>query len=380
MIGPILSNIYLSRLDRYVEKVLVPHYTRGARRRSNSAYNKVSGRAKYLATIGRHEEAAALRKVRRTLPSIDPHDPEYRRLHYLRYADDFLLGFCGPRAEAEAIKRQLADFLRDTLKLELSESKTCITHARTGAARFLGYDVHVIHNDALCDQTQRRATNGSIGLRIPRDVIHETCRRYMRQGKPIYRLQLVFDSDFSIVAQYQQEFRGFVEYYRLAYNLAPQGSRLKHIMEQSLTRTLAKKHRMSVRKVYQRYRATIATPDGPRRGLEVQVPREGKAPLVTQWGGISLKRRMAVSLEDVPRKVWNARTELVTRLLADTCELCGATTDIVVHHIRHLKDLTRQGRKPKPAWVHKMAARRRKTLVVCQRCHVSIHSGRADGR
>ena len=64
-------------------------------------------------------------------PTADPEDPGYRRLRYVRYADDILLGFAGPKAEAEEIKRRLAQFLHDDLKLELSETKTLITHART---------------------------------------------------------------------------------------------------------------------------------------------------------------------------------------------------------------------------------------------------------
>ncbi len=380
IVGPILSNIYLARFDQYVETVLIPQYTQGERRRANPIYEQISHRAKYLARVGRTAEAAILRKKRRTLPSIDPHDPSYRRLHYTRYADDFLLGFCGPRDEAETIKAQLRHFLRDTLKLELSDAKTLITHARTTPARFLGYEVQVIQNDTLCDRTGRRATNGTIGLKIPVDVIQAQCQRYMRHGKPIHRTECIFDTDFSIIAQYQQEFRGFVESYRMAYNLAVQGTWLKHVMEQSLTKTLAAKYRSRVPSIYQRYGTWLETPDGRRKGLQVIIEREGKPPLVAQWGGISLARRMDVLLDDQPKRIWNARTELSRRLLANECELCGATSNIVVHHIRHLKDLNRKGRTPKPAWVHKMATRRRKTLVVCEACHHKIHAGQADGR
>jgi group II intron reverse transcriptase/maturase len=378
-ISPILSNLYLDRLDRYVEDELLPRYNRGTERRLNSAYNKVSGRAKYLAKTGRKAEAARLRKLRRTLPSIDPDDPGYRRLRYLRYADDFLLGFCGPREEAEDIKRQLAGFLRDSLKLELSEPKTLITHARSAPARFLGYEIGVLHQDHLCDRTGRRAANGTISLKVPVDVVRAQCRRYMRRGKPVHRLECVFDSDFSIIAQYQQEFRGVAEYYRLAYNLSTQLARLKYVMEQSLTKTLARKYRIRVPKVYDRYQATLETPEGPRKGLRATIEREGKSPLVAQWGGISLKRQLGAALDERPRPVWNGRTELSTRLLAGVCELCGATTDIQVHHVRRLKDLHRNGRPDPPAWVEKMASRHRKTLVACQRCHNDIHAGRADG-
>ncbi len=189
----------------------------------------------------------------------------------------------------------------------------------------------------------------------------------------------IFDTDFSIVAQYQQEFRGVAEYYRLAYNRSTQFTRLKHVMEQSLTKTLARKYRLSVPKVYDRYQTMLETPDGPRKGLRVTVAREGKRPLVTQWGGISLQRRLDMILNDAPQVVHNARTELVQRLLADTCELCGSTVGVAVHHVRRLKDLDRPGRPTPPAWVKKMAARHRKTLVVCAACHHDIHAGRADG-
>jgi hypothetical protein len=110
--------------------------------------------------------------------------------------------------------------------------------------------------------------------------------------------------------------------------------------------------------------------------LQVTVEREGKAPLVAQWGGIALKRRIDVVLNDQPQPVWNVRTELLERLLADTCELCSSQEDVEVHHIRALKDLQKKGRAEKPTWVKWMAARRRKTLVVCHRCHESIHTGR----
>ena len=100
------------------------------------------------------------------MPSKDIHDPGYRRLRYCRYADDHLLGFAGPKSEAEKIKARLWQFLRDELKLELSEEKTLITHARTSAARFLGYEITVQHNDTAVTRG-RRSVNGSVRLGCP---------------------------------------------------------------------------------------------------------------------------------------------------------------------------------------------------------------------
>jgi hypothetical protein len=116
------------------------------------------------------------------LPARDPLDPDYRRLRYVRYADDWLLGFCGPRVEAEAIKSQLGAFLREELKLDLSETKTLITHARSQAAHFLGYEVVVLDNDTSRDQHGHRNINGQVGLKVPVDVIRRKCEAYSRHG------------------------------------------------------------------------------------------------------------------------------------------------------------------------------------------------------
>ncbi len=172
----------------------------------------------------------------------------------------------------------------------------------------------------------------------------DKCKRYLRHGKPIHRPELVHNTAYSIVAQFQSEYRGIVEYYRLAYNLH-QLNRLKWVMERSLSQTLAHKLRISVKQAHRRYQATVHTDQGPRVGLQVRVEREeGKQPLVATWGGITLARQMKAVLNDQPPRFWGGRTELEKRLLADTCELCGSQEDIQVHHVRALKDLRQKGR------------------------------------
>jgi hypothetical protein len=295
----------------------------------------------------------------------------------VRYADDWLLGFTGPKDEAEAIKRRIKDWLRDNLKLGLSDEKTLITHARTGAARFLGYDIVTRHADDYLDASSRRGINGVIGLRVPADVIQAKCARYYRRGKVYHRPELLKDSDFTIVATYQQEYRGIVQYYLPALNVA-WFARLHWVMRQSLLKTLAAKHGSTCRAMLRKYEATT-TDD--RTGtalkcLEVRVEREGKPPLVARFGGISLARQPRAIPDDQPHRVWGGRTELLKRLLADECELCGSRDNVVVHHVRKLADLKAPGRKDKPRWVQEMAARHRTTLVVCHHCHVAIHNGR----
>ncbi len=370
VVSPVLSNIYLDRLDSFVEHTLIPAYTRGLKRKKNAPYNNLAYPIAKARRAGRDAEVQALQKERQRLPSHDPQDPDYRRLRYVRYADDILLGFVGPRSEAEDIKRQLGAFLHDTLKLELSERKTLITHARTQAARFLGYEVHTLQ----CDSKRyagRRSINGRIGLRVPHAVVTTKCSRYMNAGKPTHLPERSFDTVFSIVAQYGSEYAGLVNYYRMAYNLSSL-HKLRWVMETSLAKTVAHKLRITAATVWKKYRREH---DG-HPVLMVTVERNGKRPLVTMFPSTDLKWQPGVQLNDTPAPRWSSRTELVQRLLADTCELCGSQDDVEVHHIRALKDLNRPGRAAKPAWVEHMAARRRKTLVVCHVCHMDITYGR----
>lgn len=376
VVSPVLANIYLDQLDRYVETVLQPANTRGARRRRNRKYQQLWKQAKYWETRGQHQRAVELRRKMQAMPAVDPNDPNYRRLRYVRYADDFLLGFIGPRGEADEVKRQIGEFLQERLKLEMSETKTLVTHGRTGTARFLGYEVGVMHADQKRDRMGRRSINGVIRLRVPRSVVLDRCLPYLKDGKPMAHMERSRDSVYSIVARYQNEYRGLVSYYKYASNLH-QFDRLKWVMETSLTKTLAMKLRISVAQVYRRYKTIIRTDQGPRKALQVTVEQvSDKAPLVARWGGISLARQRTAILDDNPAPVWNQRTELEQRLLANSCELCESKDRIQVHYVRALKHLGRKGRKDAPEWAKLMMARQRKTLVVCQSCHVDIHAGR----
>jgi len=375
--SPVLSNIYLDQLDQWIEHRLLPEYNLGRRRRPNPDYKAVENA---IARAKRHGDRAELHRLslqRRQLPSQDPADPGYRRLRYVRYADDWLLGFAGPRHEAEEIKSKIAAFLRDELKLELSPSKTLITHAASQAARFLGYEIKAQHSDTKITRN-RRAVNGAIGLFVPRDVIRQKSVLYMSRGRPAQRGALLHDDDFTIVAKYQSEYAGLVQYYLLAQDVFRLG-RLHWVMETSLLKTLAGKHRSTVGKMARKHKAVIATPAGPRKVLQVTIERDrGRKPLVARFGGIPLRRvRTAVLTDQRPVMASAKRNELIHRLLAGRCELCEGTEGLEVHHVRKLADLNKPGRREKPPWMHLMAKRRRKTLVICRRCHEDIHAGRA---
>ena len=371
IISPILSNIYLDKLDKYIENTLIPAYTRGKGRRKNNTYNNLlqrAGRTKNLL------EARRMRQQAQKLPSLDTRDPNFRRLWYVRYADDFLLGFIGPKEEAEEIKRQIKVFLENELKLELSDTKTLITHAKDETARFLGYEIGIMLNNTK-QSKNKRSVNGGIWINIPKDVLEEKCQRYSKNGKVKHRPELLHENEFTIMKVYQAEYRGIVEYYKLAYNIATLG-KLRKVMDQSLKKTLASKQQTTSAKVRKRYGTTLLVDGKPYKGMQITIERKDKPPLIAQWGGIPLMRSKQAILKDDPQVHWGGRTEIVKRLLANACEYCGSNEQIEVHHIRKLKDLDKYTGREKPEWVKRMAARKRKTLVLCRKCHVDLHAGR----
>jgi group II intron reverse transcriptase/maturase len=372
VVSPILSNIYLHKLDEFVEQELIPQYTRGNSRKVNPEYKRMHRQMTSARARGDRAAVRDLRKRLRTIPYGDPMDPGYRRLKYIRYADDHILGFIGPKAEAEQIKARLAEFLRETLGLELNQQKTLITHARSQPARFLGYHVRVQHCNTKLARGQRSA-NGGIALRVPPDVIRAQCSRYRKHGKPWYRSRLQNLDDYDIVRTYGAEYRGVINYYLLAQDV----SRLHDLLwnaETSMLKTLAAKHRSTVSKMAARYKAKIETSDGLRTCFEARKHREGRKDLVARFGGIILRQnRRAVITDPAPGPSLYPRKELVRRLRKRECELCETDTTVAVHQVTGLRELGRPG-PDQPAWASLMARMRRKTLIVCAPCHDWIHA------
>ena len=387
IISPLLSNIYLNELDRFFEDTLRPRYTQGKWRGRNPTWVRVQVQMDRAWDAEDRELYKQLQSEHRKLPSFDPCEPGYRRLKYVRYADDFLLGFVGPASEAREIRDQIGEFLATNLKLTLSVEKTLITHAADERARFLNYELQVIRQGSLltgerCGKhvTRRRASNGMVNLLMPHDVVRKYLARYSRGGKISHRTELMDDSDYTIIQRYQSVLTGLYNYYCMASNVSKRMNRVKSILLTSLLKTLANKLRMSVAKVYKTYNV----PDWEPAMLRKVIVRPDKDPLVAIFGGIPLSRRpegMGQDGIDI-QAAWFApgsnRSETVQSLLYGECSLCGMK-GVEMHHIRKLADIDRPGRRPKAPWEKIMAARRRKFLPVCKDCHDDIHAGRHDG-
>lgn len=231
-------------------------------------------------------------RKRRQTPSQNVQDPNFRRLRYIRYADDFILGFIGPKSEAEAIKTALRVFLKEKLHLEMSETKTLITHARTEYARFLGYEISIHQADTKLSgrsgtYTKTRSANGRVRLGVPYGKVDEFGKRYLCNGKPTHEAALLAYSDAQIIEIYQLRYRGVAEFYKYAVDRSYL-SKLRDVMETALTKTLAHKYKLSVTKIYQKYRGKQTVKGYTYKVLQVEVPTKNGSRCI-YWGAVPLR-------------------------------------------------------------------------------------------
>ena len=387
IVSPILANIYLDKLDKYV-KEYIRHFDMGTKRRpgkeSNDLANERKRTVRKLKKVKDGTEKAALvarlkaiEQERAAFPSGDEMDGSYRRLKYIRYADDFILGVIGSKEDALRIKEDIKSFLSESLALELSEEKTLITH--TGkSAKFLGYEITVTRNNHQRRDVQgrlRRTYGKRVRLNVSMATLRDKLLEYgameikLRNGKEIWkpkcRSGLIFNDDLEILDRYNRETVGFCNYYLIANNCVVLHN-FRYIMEYSMYKTFAGKYRSTVRKINKKY----------RRNKLFTVKYEQKGVIKSRtFYKTSFKRRTTAfngSCDIEPYSIADvSRTNLTDRLKAEKCELCGATGKLIMHHVRNLKDL-----KGKESWKRLMSARKRKTIALCPSCHRLRHLGK----
>lgn len=387
IVSPILANIYLDKLDKYV-KEYIRHFDMGTKRRpgkeSNDLANERKRTVRKLKKVKDGTEKAALvarlkaiEQERAAFPSGDEMDGSYRRLKYIRYADDFILGIIGSKEDVLRIKEDIKSFLSESLALELSEEKTLITH--TGkSAKFLGYEITVTRTNHQRRDVQgrlRRTYGKRVRLNVSMATLRDKLLEYgameikLRNGKEIWkpkcRSGLIFNDDLEILDRYNRETVGFCNYYLIANNCVVLHN-FRYIMEYSMYKTFAGKYRSTVRKINKKYRLS--------KLFTVKYEQKGVIKSRTFYK-TSFKRRTTAfngSCDIEPYSIADvSRTNLTDRLKAEKCELCGATGKLIMHHVRNLKDL-----KGKESWKRLMSARKRKTIALCPSCHRLRHLGK----
>jgi len=388
IISPILANIYLDRLDKYMAEY-VARFEKGLRKKKNTEYRhyqRKKGRAtKELKSVETQTEREAIiervRKYDKLMLQTEPNDEmdsEYRRLRYIRYADDFLCGIIGSKEDAQVIKEDIKKFLSEKLKLELSDEKTLITHSET-PANFLGFHIRNrksahIKRDSI--GRLKRCYSKTVEIKIPVDAIKKKLLAYdvvqikKHNGKEVWkpkaRPEFNHNDDLEILERYNSEIRGLYNYFGIAKNCSKQMSNFGYIMEYSMYKTFAAKYRTKVKKLCKKYmhNGVFCVKYKTKVGKEKEMCFYNKG----------FKRQnpfLDKNVDNMPNiMIHTSTTSLIDRLKAEKCELCGAKDKLEMHHVRKLKNL--QG---KEEWEKHMIARQRKTIAVCGTCHKKIHYG-----
>ena len=390
IISPILANIYLDKLDKYIKEYIAKFDNGKKRKFSRKSMDFSNARKRTVRSLKSVKdekqkaqlilELKAIEQGRAKYPNGEEMDADYRRMKYTRYADDFLVGIIGSKQDAQQIKENIKNFLADKLALELSDEKTLITHTEK-PAKFLGYEITVRKSNAQ-KRDKRGALRRTYGKRVCLNVSMETVRKKLHtlgvlemaisNGKEIWKPKcksgLIFNDDLEILDNYNREIIGFYNYYSIANNCAHALNNFKYIMEYSMYKTFAGKYKCRTREANKKYRQN-------GRFIVKYMTKTGVKERVFYDGGFKrMKPTFKSECDNIPQTIYFAgRTSLIERLKARKCELCGAEEDLVMHHVRKLKNL--QG---KESWERHMIARKRKTIAVCRSCHKKIHDGKID--
>lgn len=382
IISPLLANIYLHELDKFMADMKAG-FDKPKDRVFTPEYTHIAGRVHHISKLLKNESdpsrIASLRKEQKEkraqmmkLPAKSQTD---KRINYVRYADDFLVGVVGSKEDAENIKAEIKTFLANKLKLELSDEKTLITHS-SQYARFLGYDVCVRRNGQIKNGGQgfsQRTLSNKVELNVP---LTDKIEKYLFNRKavmwadgalrPVHHGALVTMTDLEIVMVYNAELRGICNYYGIASNYGKLGY-FAYLMEYSCLMTLASKHKSSVGKIREQFK------DGKGGWCIPYETRKGKKYMYfAKYQECKAPKEVIDEIPHAVPQTIKTHSSFESRLLAKQCELCGNTDskNYEIHHVHRLKDL-----KGKSMLEQVMLARRRKTIVLCEKCHHNLHNG-----
>lgn len=391
IISPILANIYLDKLDKYIKEYTI-QFNKGKARKVMPEYAKLYMAKSRLVTKLKNEKnenvrkqiierIKAIHKARLNTLATDCMDDSVKRLKYTRYADDFLIGIIGSKADCIKVKEDIKTFLNIQLKLELSGEKTLITNAQK-PAKFLGFNINIRKsNQTKRDKTGNpiRSITGKVAIKIDAKMLRSKLIEYdsvkitARHGQEFWeskaRSYLISNDELEIISQYNAEIRGLYNYYCIANNSSIINS-FYNIMEYSMYKTYAAKFRCNIGKVIEKY----------THNKIFSIPYEDKKGKIKHRGfyhdGFKRKKFAKMQFGDeLPStiQITGWKNGLITKMKAQKCEICNSTDKIEVHHVHKLKDL-----KGKKEWEKRMIARNRKMLILCSICHHKLHAGKLD--
>ena len=359
VLSPLLCNIYLDQFDLWLEDYK-NSYNLGTRRRINPLWRRMT----------RNGNLAEVHKLH--ISSRMAEDSNYKRLFWVRYADDFIIGIIGPKSDCLKVRGDLTNFL-SKIGMKLSVEKTKITHARDEMAHFLGTDIRITPLNLRplvkaerngSPLTMRAGTRPQLLAPISKLVKRLEDRGLARNGgNPTRFRRMIPFENHRIVNHMFSIWRGFKNYYSFVANTGALG-RIHYIIKYSCVLTLAAKLRLKTKaQVFNKF------------GRDIVISKDGKT--LASFPEVSLANtgKFNTSFSDPMRRFEKlSRATFRSMVVLDsTCQLCGSIKNVEMHHVRALRKSTH--RIKHDYFTAMMSRMNRKQMPVCRECHIKIHGG-----
>lgn len=393
IISPLLSNLILHELDRHMEN-LSEEYERKSE--GQKPYFKSMDYHKLTMAISRSRKKISklkltnsnfdslrascktLIKLRRRIKSLI-HNPEFVKIRYVRYADDWLVGVWGSKAVAKDVKLQ-AQQLLETLKLELSIEKTLITNARAGRAKFLGTFIKIMASNKFTllrgsknNNARKRIQVGNLWMTAP---ILEIVKKLESKGFLLRRGNRWLPKSIGtftalpirdIIIRYLAIISGITNYYSFTDNKL-RLNKIHWILKESLRKTISRKLKCNRRKFLHSFgrniTLTIKRKDKVEKKLSFQSPDLKRTPMLF-LGAASFKDPYTI----VHRWI---RTK---SSFGQACANCNSWDNIEMHHVKHIRTINLKLN----SFDQLLARVNRKQVPLCRRCHADVHAGKYSG-
>ena len=379
VLSPLFSNIVLHELDVFLEDELKRKFTKGKKRKPNLVYRRLDYQVK------KEKDRKKKRKLvnqRLKVHSKDMNDPNFLRLYYVRYVDDWVIFVAGSFKEAEVIRDQVSNKLK-SLGLSLNLEKTHITSLRGGKCRFLGVDFFIRKNN---DNHQKPTTlvkknNTTIRQRFaPRIILYAPIlelivklkdKGFVKRSRlgeffPIGKSNCIPLTHPQIINYFNSRIRGILNYYNCVHNRNELWS-IVRFLNYSCALTLARKYKLkSLAKTFKKFGRDLTFVND--KGKKYKIFRPDNLRMLPENKRFRVNEN--TNINQLLSQSWS--NSLTRTQFDEPCAICGTLDNIEIHHIRSVKDV-RVKTRTYTQWV---GAFRRKSIPLCKEHHSLLHSGK----
>jgi group II intron reverse transcriptase/maturase len=360
VISPILANIYLHQLDVFIHELKL-QFDKGTESRESAESNRLRYEMRKAKLLGDIDKVKSLHKQRMKISwSMD--DREYKKLAYVRYADDWIIGIKGSHTEAIFILNRIKIFL-ESIHLKLSETKTKLTDLKRGKILFLGVIIKKANHTKyvrLVKTSSMKWNPRRLRFEAPLNLIYHKLNEagFMKWNKSHPKFVWMSLDHNQIIHLYNSVFRGYLNYYSFVHNYGKLVSYLGFILKSSAAKLLAAKYSLkTINKVIKKFGPNLSP---------LSDDKTNNIGFIKPSYKISLEFKTN-NIKPLILALFGSKSKSV--LDKAVCAICESQYRVEMHHIRALKDLN-----PKLSLTDRfMAMRKRKQIPLCRECHMKKH-------